>query len=42
MNDDYIMFKVSKELKTQLKKEAKERNLTLSSYLKFIISKRKK
>ncbi len=39
---DTIIFKISYELKTQLQKEAKERNLTLSSYIKAIIAERKK
>lgn len=42
MNDSYIMFKVKQKLKEQLKKEAKLCGLTLSSYIKLIISKRKK
>lgn len=37
-----IMFWVSKELKNQLKKEAQERGLTLSGYIKAIIAERKK
>jgi len=37
-----IIFKVSPELKKQLQEEAKEKGLTLSSYLKAIISERKK
>lgn len=37
-----IMFMVSKELKEQLKNEAKERGLTLSGYIKAIIAERKK
>ena len=39
---DTIIFKVSCELKEQLQKEAKERNMTLSSYIKSIIAERKK
>ncbi len=39
---DTIIFKISYELKAQLQKEAKERNLTLSSYIKAIIAERKK
>ena len=39
---DTIIFKVSYELKEQLQKEAKERNMTLSSYIKAIIAERKK
>ena len=37
-----IMFFVSKELKEQLKKEAKERGLTLSGYIKSILAERNK
>lgn len=37
-----IIFKVTKELKRQLMKEAKEKNLTLSGYIKAILSERKK
>lgn len=37
-----IMFMVSKELKEQLKKEARERGLTLSGYIKAIIAERNK
>ena len=39
---DTIIFKISNELKEQLQKEAKERNITLSAYLKSIIAERKK
>ena len=39
---DTIIFKVSYELKEQLQKEAKERNMTLSSYIKAIITERNK
>ena len=39
---DTIIFKTSYELKEQLQKEAKERNMTLSSYIKAIIAKKKK
>ena len=38
---DTIIFKVSYELKEQLQKEAKEKGLTLSGYLKTIIYERK-
>lgn len=38
---DTIIFKVSCELKEQLQKEAKERDMSLSSYLKSIIAERK-
>lgn len=41
MNDTIIM-RVNKNLKDQLKKEAKGLNMTLSSYIKMIISKREK
>lgn len=37
-----IIFKINTELKQQLKKEAKERGLTLSSYIKSIIAERKR
>lgn len=37
-----IMFMVSKELKEQLKKEAREKGLTLSGYIKAILAERKK
>ena len=39
---DTIIFKISHELKEQLQKEAKEKGLTLSGYLKTIISERNK
>lgn len=39
---DTIIFRVSYEFKEQLQKEAKERNMTLSSYIKSIIAERKK
>lgn len=39
---DTIIFKTSYELKEQLQKEAKERNMTLSSYIKSIIAERNK
>ena len=39
---DTIIFKVRYELKEQLQKEAKERNMTSSSYIKSIIAERKK
>ena len=39
---DTIIFNVSYELKEQLQKEAKEKGLTLSGYLKNIIYERKK
>lgn len=37
-----IMFWISKELKEKLKKEAHERGLTLSGYIKGIIAERNK
>jgi hypothetical protein len=40
--NDYIMIKVTAEFKEQLKKEARERGLTLSGYIKAIIAERKK
>ena len=40
--DENIIFMVSKELKEQLKNEAKERGLTLSAYIKSILAERKK
>lgn len=39
---DRITFKLSVELKTQLKQEAHEKGLTLSAYVKSIIAERKK
>jgi hypothetical protein len=39
---DRIIFKLSTELKEQLKQEARERELTLSAYIKAIIAERKK
>lgn len=38
--DANIMIKVSKEFKEILKQEAKEKNLTLSAYIKSIINER--
>lgn len=40
--NNIITFKLSEELKNQLQKEAKEKDLTLSAYLKSIIAERKK
>lgn len=37
-----IIFKVSCDLKEQLQSEAKKRDMTLSAYLKMIISKRER
>lgn len=39
---DIIQFWVLKDLKEELMQEAKERNITLSAYMKLIISERKK
>lgn len=39
---DTIIFKVDCKFKKQLQKEAQEKNLTLSSYIKSIIDKRDK
>lgn len=39
---ELIAFKVTKGLKETLKTEAKNLNLTLSGYIKLIISERKK
>lgn len=35
-------FRLDKNLKEQLKKEAKERDMTLTAYIKLIIAERKK
>lgn len=40
--EDTIIFKISSELKEQLKSEAKARGLTLGGYIKAIIAERKK
>ena len=40
--EENIIFMVSKELKEQLKNEAKQRGLTLSAYIKSILAERKK
>ena len=37
-----IQFKVTEELKNKLIEEAKEKNITLSAYIKSILSERKK
>lgn len=37
-----IMFRISKEFKEKLQKEAKEKNLTLSAYIKSILNGRSK
>lgn len=39
---EHIIFKVDKDFKETLKKEAREKGLTLSGYIKAIISERKK
>lgn len=39
---DRITFKLSVELKKQLKQEAREKGLTLSAYIKSIVAERKK
>lgn len=39
---EVINIRINEELKEKLKKEAKEKGLTLSSYLKAIISERNK
>ena len=39
---DTIIFKVDCKFKKRLQKEAQEKNLTLSSYIKSIIDKRDK
>ena len=42
MEKEFIYIQVDKNLKEQLKKEAKEINVTLSGYIKTIISNRDK
>ena len=37
-----IIFKTTEDFKNQLTKEAKEKNLTLSAYIKSILNERKK
>lgn len=37
-----IIFKTTEEFKQQLTKEAKEKNLTLSAYIKSILNERKR
>lgn len=37
-----IMFRISKEFKEQLQKEAKERDLSLTAYIKSILNERSK
>ena len=40
--NDTIIFRISKEFKEQLVKEAKEKDLTLTAYIKSILSGRSK
>lgn len=42
MKTTSIHFVILKELKEELEKEAKDKNLSLSSYIKLILSERKK
>lgn len=42
VNDANIIFKISSEYKKQLKKEAEQKGLTLSSYIKMILDGRNK
>ena len=37
-----IILKISKEFKEQLEKEAQEKNITLSAYIRLLLSERKK
>lgn len=37
-----IIFKTNEDFKKQLTKEAKEKNLTLSAYIKSILNERRK
>ena len=37
-----IILKVSKEFKQELEKKAKEKNLKLSSYIRLVLSEKKK
>ena len=39
---EVINIRISKELKEKLKKEAEEKGLTLSGYIKFILAERNK
>ena len=39
---EVINIRISKELKEKLKKEAREKGLTLSGYIKFILAERNK
>lgn len=40
--DDYIMFRVSSDLKKKLQQEAKDRDMSLTAYIKSIIAERDK
>ncbi len=40
--EKFIALKVTNSFKEQLKKEAREKGLTLSGYIKFILAERKK
>ena len=40
--EKFIALKVTNSFKDQLKKEAEEKGLTLSSYIKFILAERNK
>lgn len=42
INDNIIIFKISSEYKKQLIKEAQQKGLTLSSYIKMILDGRNK
>jgi predicted HicB family RNase H-like nuclease len=40
--NETIMLRISKEFKEKLQKEAKEKSLTLSAYIKSILNERSK
>ena len=42
MKECYIHVRINEDWKKQLKQEAKEKGLSLNSYLRLIISERKK
>lgn len=42
MKEEYIHFRINSEWKKQLKEEAKQKGLSLNSYLRLIVSERKK
>ena len=42
MKECYIHVRINEDWKNQLKQEAKEKGLSLNSYLRLIISERKK